>query len=135
MLLLSLIVACSSGGGFPQIANPPPFDYADGEELRSRMHQLAFELQELDLLMYAEDNRDARFQQQVVSSLEDIERLGGLLRQTDLSTRHRFMLDDMTRFLSTISRARQSAERNPPGYYQAGRVSGACVNCHRTAIN
>ncbi|MDG2338137.1 MAG: hypothetical protein P8N94_09140 [Gammaproteobacteria bacterium] len=34
-----------------EIANPPPFDYIDGEELRSNMHQLAFELQQLDMAL------------------------------------------------------------------------------------
>ncbi len=134
LLLSGLLFACAGGAGFPQIASPPPFDYADGEELRSRMHQLAFELQELDLVMISDDNRDARFQQDVVNSLRDIERIGGMLRETDLSSRHRFLLDDMGRFLNTVSRARQSAERAVPDYYSAGRVSGACVNCHRTAI-
>ena len=56
-VLSSIIGACmcftlagceTSGGDFPQVANPPPFDYEDGEELRSGMHQLAYALQRLD---------------------------------------------------------------------------------------
>ena len=96
------------------------------------MHQLAFELQQLDLAMLADDYRDGVFQQQVVVHLENIERLGGQLRQEDLATRHRWLLDDMTTFLGDVQRARRNAEANPPRYYLAGRVSGACVNCHDT---
>ena len=127
------LASCNTGdAGFPPIGNPPPFDYADGEELRSRMHQLAFELQQLDLAMVAEDYRDTVFQGQIVNHLENIERLGGLLRQGDLAARHRFLLNGMSEFLRNVERARMNAEANPPRYYLAGRVSGSCVNCHDT---
>lgn len=127
-----VITACSSNGEFPPIANPPPFDYADGEELRSGMHQLAYELLQLDLLMISDDNRDARFQRDVVGVLENIERIGGRIRETDLSSRHRFLLEDMTQFLATVSRAKRSAQSNPARFYQTGQVSGACMSCHRS---
>ncbi|MCG8412832.1 MAG: hypothetical protein MI746_01320 [Pseudomonadales bacterium] len=131
--LFAMVACTSNDGAFPPIANPPPFDYADGEELRSGMHQLAFELLQLDLLMESEDVRDTNYQQEVVQTLESIERISGRIRQSDLSSRHRFLLDDMTRFLSTVSRAKRNAESNPPRYYATGQVSGACTNCHRSA--
>ena len=129
----SVLVACNSSGnaGFPQIASPPPFDYADGEELRSRMHQLAFELQRLDTTLMLESSGGFVTQEQVVDSLENIERIGGLLRDGDMSMRHVFLRDDMENFLLTVRTARMGAEANPPRYYQAGGVSGACLNCHR----
>jgi len=34
--------ANNNGGNFPQYVDAPPFDFPNGEELRSRMHQLAF---------------------------------------------------------------------------------------------
>ena len=131
--LLALAGCSSSGDSFPQIASPPPFDYVDGQELRSGMHQLAFELQELDLALAAEADSRPGLQQMIVSNLRDIERIGGSLRGGDLSTRHTFLRDGMTNFLADVSRARRDAEQNPPRYYMAGRVSGACTNCHRTA--
>lgn len=132
-LMLIGLSACTSGNGeFPPIANPPPFDYADGEELRSGMHQMAYELVQLDLVMISDDSRDARFQRDVVSILENIERIGGRIRQTDLSSRHRFLLDDMTEFLSSVSRAKRSAQGSPPRFYLTGQVSGACMSCHRS---
>ena len=132
LTIIFLVAACGSAdSGFPQIANPPPFDYADGEELRAGMHQLAFELQQLDMILVREHDESANFQQEVAGSLRNIERIGGVLRAGDLSSTHTFLRDDMTRFLSGVSRARSDAERNPPRYYSAGRVSGACVNCHQ----
>jgi len=126
------ITACSSGNGaFPQIANPPPFDYADGEELRSGMHQLAFELQRLDAALMAQEIEDSYSQQEVIQSLRNIERIAGTIREGDMSSRHTFLRDDMSSFLTAVSRARMNAEANPGRFYMAGRVSGACVNCHR----
>lgn len=66
-----------------------------------------------------------------MDSLENIERIGGLLHDGDMSMRHVFLRDDMENFLLTVRTARMGAEANPPRYYQAGRVSGACLNCHR----
>ena len=48
---LTLFGCNANSDSFPQTANPPPFDYIDGEELRSNMHQLAFELQQLDMAL------------------------------------------------------------------------------------
>lgn len=135
---LAALSACSTSGGgnsFPDIANPPPFDYAGGAELRSQMHRLAFELQQLDLALVAEssgDEADRGSQDVIVSHLRDIERIGTDLREGDMSTVHSFLRADMDSFLSTVDRARRAAENNPPRYYMAGRVSGACVNCHQT---
>lgn len=132
VLFGSFLLACSgSGAGFPQIAEPPPFDYIDGQELRSRMHQLAFELQMLDLSLMTSDDSRPELQDEVLGSLRDIERIANLLREGDMSTTHTFLQADMDYFLTTVQRARMNVESNPPRYYMAGRVSGACVNCHR----
>lgn len=130
--VLALTAACSGGSaGFPQIANPPGFDYADGAELRSRMHQLAFQLQQLDMALASQEERNAGLRDEVISSLRNIERIGNELRDGDLSTTHTFLQRDMANFLTTVSRAQMGAEANPPRYYYAGRVSGSCVNCHQ----
>lgn len=136
-LALVILSGCSSSGGgsdFPGIANPPDFDYADGAELRSQMHRLAFELQQLDLALVAETSdmeTDRNTQDVIVNHLRDIERIGNDLREGDMSTSHTFLRNDMDNFLTTVDRARRAAENNPPRYYMAGRVSGGCVNCHQ----
>lgn len=131
LLVLAFLTACSGGGGFPQIASPPPFDYADGAELRSQMHQLAFGLQQLDMALVSATERDRNSQDEIVNQLSSIARIGNDLREGDMSTNHIFLRNDMANFLSAVNRARMSAQSNPPNYYMAGRVSGACVNCHQ----
>ncbi|MFM1895293.1 MAG: hypothetical protein RLZZ385_367 [Pseudomonadota bacterium] len=134
LLALASLAACTSDtGAFPRIANPPPFDFVDGQELRSRMHQLAFELQELDLALAADTDGRPDFQQMIVGNLRDIERIASTLQEGDLSSRHTFLQDGMDNFLADVGRARRDAEQSTPRYYMAGRVSGACVNCHRSS--
>ncbi|MBT4582884.1 MAG: hypothetical protein HOD07_12530, partial [Gammaproteobacteria bacterium] len=105
-------------------------DYADGEELRSRMHQLAWELQQLDLALVTELDNNPAFQREVTDTLSNIERIAGYLQSGDISSRHTFLEDGMDRFLTDVRRARTDATLGSPRYYMAGRISGACVNCH-----
>jgi hypothetical protein len=74
--VFSLAGCSANSDDFPQIANPPPFDYVDGELLRSDMHQLAFELKQLDMaLLDAYVDRQS-FPRQIVDSIQNIERIG-----------------------------------------------------------
>tara|TARA_B110000858_G_scaffold193601_1_gene246471 strand:+ start:21887 stop:22339 length:453 start_codon:yes stop_codon:yes gene_type:complete len=132
LITVFTLAGCSTNpDSFPRIANPPPFDYVDGEQLRSNMHQLAFELQQLDMALLDAYVDRPSFQRQIVDSIQNIERIGGHIRETDLAIRHPFLQDDMDRFLSDVHRARRDAERSVPRYYMAGRISGGCINCHR----
>ncbi|MEQ8313334.1 MAG: hypothetical protein RL839_09240 [Gammaproteobacteria bacterium] len=128
----TLLIACNgTDSGFPQIADAPPFDLVDGEELRTNMHYLAFELQTLDRILMMGEVEDLADQDEIVTSLRNIERIADRLRDGDLTTRHRFLRDDMSTVLSIVRQARRGAEDNPPRYYMAGRVSGGCFSCHR----
>jgi len=125
--------ACSDfTGTSPQIAYPPPFDYSDGEELRSRMTQLSYELQQLDLALMAEGDNRPSLPEQVGRNLENIERIAGFLQEGDLSSKHPFLQSNMRNFLADVRRARMDVSASPPRYYMAGRISGACINCHRS---
>jgi hypothetical protein len=137
------LAACSSNGGsFPQVANPPPydyvkgppFDYVDGEELRSRMQQLAYALQKLDRALATEEDERPSFQQSVVDQLRNIEHIGERLQSGDLSSKHQFLADNMDRFLADVGSARTHASLSSPRYYMAGRIAGACINCHKMTL-
>ncbi len=119
----------NNDGAFPQVANPPPFDYIDGEELRSGMHQLAYALQRLDRALAADYDENPRFQQSILDSLNRIERVGRSLRYGDMRTKHAFLANGMDEFLADVDQAKRYAERER--YYMAGRVTGACINCHK----
>tara|TARA_B110000444_G_scaffold246018_1_gene267104 strand:- start:2787 stop:3239 length:453 start_codon:yes stop_codon:yes gene_type:complete len=133
LITVFTLAGCSTNSAsFPGIANPPAFDYADGEQLRSSMHQLAFELQQLDMALLDAYVDRPSFQRQIVSSIQSIERIGSHVRETDLAIRHPFLRGDMDKFLSDMRRAKRDAERSVPRYYMAGRISGGCISCHNT---
>ena len=129
--MLFLTACTNSSGGFPRVASPPEFDFVDGEELRSGMHQLAFELQKLDLILLSENGNQRNDSQSIVSSLRNIERIAGTIREGDINTQHPFLRRNMDMFLADVARAREEVSRGQPSYYFAGRVSGSCVSCHR----
>lgn len=132
LIAATSLLACSTNGdSFPRIAAPPAFDYINGEELRSRMHQLAFEVQQLDLSLANEYDDRPDFQRDVVRSLQNIERIAGLLQSGEIPANHPFLRDDMRRFLGDVRKARTDASMGSPRYFMAGRILGACVNCHQ----
>ena len=63
-------------------------------------------------------------------TLDDIERIGQTLQSGDLNSKHPFLLDAMAKFLSDVGRAKWDAEHDR--YYMAGRITGACVSCHKS---
>ena len=84
----------------------------------------------MDLALSTEIDGNPAFRQEVIDNLSNIERIGGYLQSGDLSSRHTFLQDGMNRFLTDVRRARTDATLGTPRYYMAGRISGACVNCH-----
>jgi len=131
-LFLTLFSACDNFAALMRQATyPPDFRYVSGQELRSNMDQLAFQLQQLDgALGAATDNQDAQ-QVQVLRILGNMERIGTELRAGDSGSNHPFLEDHMGDFVSNVTQARVAASLSPPRYYMAGRVAGACVNCHQ----
>lgn len=129
---LSLNSACSDfAAAVREITYPPDFKYVSGQELRSDMHWLAFELQQLDLTLTKDYAPATNQQQEVLETLGRLEAIAGRLQAGDAGSNHPFLYDHMSSFVNDISQARNAAALDPPRYYLAGRISGSCVNCHR----
>ena len=58
--------------------------------------------------------------------------IAGSLQAGDAGSSHPFLQDDMAEFMDDVRQARMSAALTPARYYWAGRLSGGCMNCHRT---
>jgi len=134
VIIAQLLLSSCNGDnrdGFPQVASPPPFDYENGEELRSEMHQLAFAMLRLDDALSDEDELEEIEQGEVVENLRRIRRIGEDLKVNDIRSAHPYLADDMYKFLIDVDQAILYASMRSPRYYMAGRVSGSCVACHR----
>lgn len=125
------LASCSDfAAAVRQVTYPPDFVYVTGDELRSNMDQLAFQLSELDAEL-AQEEFSQPDQREVVSILREIERISSGLQAGEAGASHPFLANDMQIFVGSVQRARMAASLDTPQYYLAGRVSGACMNCHR----
>lgn len=129
-LLLTLTGCSDFAAAVRQVTYPPDFTYVTGAEMRSRMNMLGYQLQQLDEALAVTDPA-APDQQAVVDSLRQLERISSQLQAGDAGASHPFLEDDMPAFVAQVSRARMAATQDPPRYYLAGRVVGACAGCHR----
>ena len=132
-LLCVIITACSNNANYyAQVTDAPALDYTGYQKFRSRMHQLAFELQVLDSFLIDEYDEGPLPQQLIVDSLRNIERIAQALEPGDLNSMHPFLLQHRDRLLSDVKAARMDAERYR--YYMADRISGACASCIKQFI-
>lgn len=133
--LVSLVVAIGGCSGVApavrQFTYPPDFQYFSGQEFRSRMAQLAYQLQLLDQALAPGTTEQVAQQQQVMQTLANIEGIGASLQSGEAGSTHSYLKDFMADFRSDVRQARNAASMDPPQYYMAGRVAGACVNCHK----
>ena len=134
LLLTGLLLTLSGCNDFAaavrQVTYPPDFRYVSDAELRSSMNMLAYQLQQLDEALTVADP-DVPDQEVVVDSLRQIERISSQLQAGDAGASHPFLENDMPAFVSQVNRARLAAAQDPPRYYFAGRIVGACAGCHR----
>jgi hypothetical protein len=108
---------------------PPDFQYVTQDELRSAMWRLAWHSAALDAALRASAGHDSR-RTEVLRALRGMEEAAGALAQEGWRSNHPLIDANLDGFRRDIARARQAAERVPPDYTDAGRVSGACVYCH-----
>ncbi len=108
---------------------PPGFHYITKEEIRETMAALGYWIDELDQVMWREEGVQPSDQERVLGILTEMSRLAGELK-TGTRSNHP-LLDRYAPWLQRdIKRALQGARSDPPNYYYAGAVAGACEYCH-----
>jgi hypothetical protein len=132
VVVLMMLSGCADTAALiRQATYPPDFNYVSGEELRSSMEQLGYQLQRLDMALVPAEAGQPVERGEVLDVLSNIERIGANLRAGEGGSNHPFLEDHMSNFVVEVGRARIAALMTPPSYYLAGRVAGGCVSCHR----
>jgi hypothetical protein len=131
--LVGALVACngSLGERVRQRTYPPSFHYISTQDLHSTMARLAAHASRLDQLMRESEQGVAPSQAEVVGLLQAIEREAATLGPGDWPSNHPRVSRNIERFRAEVAAARRAAEGDPPSYYRAGVVTGACSHCHR----
>ena len=107
----------------------PSFHYITREEIVDTMTALAYWIDELNELMWDDEEVDARDQERIVEILTEMDRLAQNLKLRQRSNHPR--IDRSAPWLQgDIRRALRAARATPPNYYYAGLVPGACEYCH-----
>jgi hypothetical protein len=109
---------------------PPSFNYISAEQMQSTMWQLADHAAKLDRLMRTSGDGDEALRAQVIWRLAEMERVALALGPGDWPSNHPRVSRNVESFRSELESARRAAELDPPSYFLAGSVSGACVQCH-----
>ncbi len=132
-LSAALAVAACSGTWGERVRErtyPPSFRYISTQELHSTMAELAAYASRLDTLMQENEQGTPPPQAEVVSLLVAMERTAASLGPGDWPTNHPRVSRNIERFRAQVAAARRDAEQDPPSYYRAGVVTGACSHCH-----
>ncbi|MDN4504050.1 hypothetical protein QX776_16680 [Alteromonadaceae bacterium BrNp21-10] len=128
-----ILLGCNNNfsAAMRKVTYPPDFKYVTGQELRSGMDKLAYQLQMLDSAVIDNKQEPTIQQQKVLESLRKIEKIALGLQANEAGSSHPYLQNDMSEFVKTVSRAKTAASFEKPQYYLAGRVSGGCTNCHK----
>jgi cytochrome c553 len=134
LLLASLAVAIlgcrGSASRIRQYTYPPDFRYIEQHELGSAMGRLAVAVERLNGLLRASGTGEAAVQGAVVVQLGEVESIAGQLTG-GLGTNHPWLDHNLATFQRDIELARRAANHDPPNYYLAGSIAGACGYCHQ----
>jgi len=128
------LVSCQIGP-LEVTPNPPDFRRLSRDEIRSAMGILAVEVRELERVLDSTDERDRANQRVLVlASLDRMRAAAESLQQPGRSSQHPMIDDHLDAFTERIRAARRDVERDPPRYFRAGTVAGACFLCHGNAV-
>jgi hypothetical protein len=132
VLLLSLL-GCSDGpwSFLRRHTYPPSFRYIPQPELRSAMWLLGKQSLELSRILRSVPDGASPPQSQVVLLLADMQITVEDLGAGEWPTNHPELGQGLQALAEDIRAARAAADRDPPKYFLAGSVSGACLYCHR----
>ena len=120
-------------GGVEFATSPPDLRRIPKEQIQSSMWVLAAEIENLEALLADPRPRDEERRRQIGFTLERMEVAARAIDQPGRSSQHPMLDRFMPRFIERLERAQQGARRDPPNYYLAGTVAGACFLCHSSS--
>jgi len=126
----SLLLGCAEGSReIRKHTYPPSFAYVPKKEVDSAMWTLAGDAIAVNDLLRQSESIDADARSKIIEHLDRMlvasQRLDGAGR-----TNHPLIDANIQHFVKDIELARMQAAADPPNYFMAGSVAGACFYCH-----
>lgn len=129
LAVLGLVACATTGKAVRTVTDPPGWRWLDDAELRSTMHELGRLVRQLDGLLNGPP-LDVVQQQQVVGLLDEMESLAVGLEGAGAPSGHPEFDEMAPRFRAFVGTAKHGVQQEPPSYYAAGTITGACMYCH-----
>ena len=125
-------VGCSGDGRSMLRAHtyPPDFNYVPPEKLQSAMWQLAADVRQIEVAVQLAEAGEPVSPAAVGGLLDEMERVASTLGPGDTPSNHPRISQNVQRLRDDIQRARRGVGLDPPNYFWAGSLSGACRYCH-----
>ena len=129
-LLALQISSCSDmAASVRRYTYPPTFHYITDEQLRAAMWRLAYHSRELRELITTPEET-AVHRADILRHLQVMEQTATDLNRTGWPTNHPLIDAHRANLLRDIQGAQAAASRDPPNFFLASAVSGACFYCH-----
>jgi hypothetical protein len=132
-LVLLALLGCADGLS-PLVRRhtyPPSFRYIPESELRSAMWLLGKQSLELSRILRNVPDGARPPREQVLVLLADMQITAEDLGAGPPPTNHPQLGQGLEALVEDLRAARTAAEHDPPNYFLAGSISGACLYCHR----
>ncbi len=116
-----------------RVTYPSDFTYVTDKQISPPMLKMGRELRALNLLLRARTEAPDQEGLRAVAlgHLAAIEAAArDLENQTGWQSNHPGLKGNLSRLRSDVRSAQREIESDPPGYFLAGSVSGACLYCH-----
>lgn len=110
---------------------PPEFNYITEKELKSTMWRFAAKVKQLEEVMREAKLSGEGAKREVTLILSEMEKISMDLGPQDWPGNHPKVSRHITMFRNDLVAARRALDLNPPNYYLAGSIAGACSHCHR----
>lgn len=114
----------------------PRFDTMPREVVHSAMWQLARGTERIQVVMRSTPAGTLPGDEQraeVLDALAAMEAIAATLSSEEAKSSHPMLARNVDAFAAEIATARRAVERDPPNYFWAGTIAGACAHCHGTS--
>jgi hypothetical protein len=134
-LAISAVIVASVGCGTIQGASrayvyAPTFNYITDEQLQSSMWQLAAGVESLEARLAPSVAPSKMQQADVIRTLTQMDAAAARLGPEGWPSNHPRITQRLGWFRDRVASAKRAAEVDPPSYFLAGSLSGACYACH-----
>jgi hypothetical protein len=108
----------------------PSFNYVTDQQLSSAMWQLASGVTSLERILSPERVLTGESRLDVIRILERMDAAAATLGPAGWPSNHPRITQEIGNFREQLALAKRAVEAEPPSYYRAGTISGACLACH-----